>query len=135
MQVLDSSVGVRRHWLFFLGHLGRSRGYKRDRTPAPLSENVYKSEEVAREERAVDDIAPAARGTHPVIAEGLQKVFPAVGGHPEKVAVRHLSLAVRRGEVVGLVGPNGAGEALLSPGRDFDCGPLLSQPSMAAVEE
>lgn len=41
--------------------------------------------------------------------EGLTKVFPNPDGS-EKVAVDHISFAVRPGEIYGLLGPNGAGK-------------------------
>jgi len=40
----------------------------------------------------------------------LRKVFPSLGGVPEKVALKSLDLHVPRGEVLGLLGKNGAGK-------------------------
>ena len=40
----------------------------------------------------------------------LRKVFPPLGGAPEKVALASLDLHVPRGEVLGLLGKNGAGK-------------------------
>jgi oligopeptide/dipeptide ABC transporter ATP-binding protein len=57
--------------------------------------------------------------------EGLRVEFPTVSGEP-KVAVRDLDLAIRAGEILGLVGESGAGKTTLarsilnlppSPGR------------------
>lgn len=44
---------------------------------------------------------------HPIIIKNLHKVYPATDGNPPKTAVKSLSLAVKRGEVLGLIGPNG----------------------------
>jgi ABC-2 type transport system ATP-binding protein len=47
---------------------------------------------------------PAISENHAVVAEHLQKVFG------ELVAVKDLSLTIERGEVFGLLGPNGSGK-------------------------
>lgn len=46
----------------------------------------------------------------PVVMHKLQKVFPSFGGAPPKVALRSLDLHVPKGEVLGLLGKNGAGK-------------------------
>jgi ABC-type multidrug transport system ATPase subunit len=46
----------------------------------------------------------------PVVMHKLRKVFPPLGGAPEKVALASLDLHVPRGEVLGLLGKNGAGK-------------------------
>jgi len=48
---------------------------------------------------------PPAPASDAVVTEGLRKVFP--GG---RVAVDHLNLTIHRGEVFGLLGPNGSGK-------------------------
>jgi ABC-2 type transport system ATP-binding protein len=40
----------------------------------------------------------------------LSKTFPSLGGSPTKVALASLDLHVPRGEVLGLLGKNGAGK-------------------------
>ncbi len=45
----------------------------------------------------------------PVVMHKLREVFPHLGGVPEKVALVSLDLHVPRGEVLGLLGKNGAG--------------------------
>jgi ABC-2 type transport system ATP-binding protein len=49
--------------------------------------------------------APAVPQADAVVMEGLRKVF-----HSGLVAVDHLDLTVHRGEVFGLLGPNGSGK-------------------------
>lgn len=44
------------------------------------------------------------------ITHGLQKIYPALGNAPEKVAVDDLYLNVPKGTVLGLLGQNGAGK-------------------------
>jgi ABC-type multidrug transport system ATPase subunit len=45
-----------------------------------------------------------------VICHNLKKVYPGKNGNPAKVAVRGLSLALRKGQCFGMLGPNGAGK-------------------------
>ena len=56
------------------------------------------------ENPAVDNNFP------PVIMHELRKVFPPLGGAPEKIALKGLDLHVPKGEVLGLLGKNGAGK-------------------------
>mmetsp|Transcript_2306 Transcript_2306/g.4967 ORF Transcript_2306/g.4967 Transcript_2306/m.4967 type:complete len:1771 (+) Transcript_2306:192-5504(+) len=46
----------------------------------------------------------------PVIMHKLRKVFPSLGGAPPKVALKSLDLHVPNGQVLGLLGKNGAGK-------------------------
>jgi ABC-type Na+ transport system ATPase subunit NatA len=46
----------------------------------------------------------------PVLLHKLRKVYPALGGLPSKVALEFLDLHVPKGQVLGLLGKNGAGE-------------------------
>lgn len=46
----------------------------------------------------------------PVIMHKLSKTFPSLGGSPTKVSLASLDLHVPRGEVLGLLGKNGAGK-------------------------
>jgi len=45
-----------------------------------------------------------------LLLHSLRKVYPARGGAPTKVAVADLSLSIGKGEVLGLLGANGAGK-------------------------
>jgi ABC-type multidrug transport system ATPase subunit len=46
----------------------------------------------------------------PVLMHKLRKVYPALGGRPPKVALHSLSMHVPKGQVLGLLGKNGAGK-------------------------
>jgi ABC-type multidrug transport system fused ATPase/permease subunit len=46
----------------------------------------------------------------PILAHRLRKVYPSIGGIPPKVALKSLDLHVPKGQVLGLLGKNGAGE-------------------------
>ena len=48
----------------------------------------------------------------PVLCQSLRKVYPALGGRPPKVALASLDLHVPKGQVLGLLGQNGAGKRL-----------------------
>lgn len=48
--------------------------------------------------------------TPPVVTKKLRKIYPALGGRPPKVALSSLDLHVRKGQVLGLLGKNGAGK-------------------------
>ncbi|KAL6660903.1 hypothetical protein ACP70R_000287 [Stipagrostis hirtigluma subsp. patula] len=45
-----------------------------------------------------------------IICHNLRKVYPGKNGNPDKIAVRELSLALRKGECFGMLGPSGAGK-------------------------
>lgn len=71
--------------------------------------------------------APAAAGDVVVSVRGLTKVFRDFWNRPKAKAVDNVSFEVRRGEVFGLLGPNGSGKTttvkmllgLLYPTRGF----------------
>jgi ABC-2 type transport system ATP-binding protein len=66
--------------------------------------------------RSLDDVAavpgaPAPEGPVEVIrTDGLTKTYAGRGAGPTILAVDHLALSVRAGEIFGLLGPNGAGK-------------------------
>ncbi|KAL5220705.1 hypothetical protein ABZP36_025418 [Zizania latifolia] len=45
-----------------------------------------------------------------IICHNLKKVYPGKNGNPDKLAVKGLSLALRKGQCFGMLGPNGAGK-------------------------
>jgi ABC-type branched-subunit amino acid transport system ATPase component len=53
----------------------------------------------------------AAATANPIEAEGLVRRFG------DLTAVDHVDLIVRKGEIFGFLGPNGAGRARRRPGR------------------
>jgi hypothetical protein len=57
----------------------------------------------------VDTNASIRESLPPVIAYKLRKVYPSLGGLPPKVALASLDLHVPKGQVLGLLGQNGAG--------------------------
>lgn len=69
------------------------------------------AEDVKAERHRVESASAAALTSEAIVVKNLRKVFPAVGGGKEKIAVRDLTLAISRGECFGLLGPNGAGKS------------------------
>lgn len=64
--------------------------------------NPQETNELEKEE-ALSDLPP-------VLMHKLRKVYPGLGGMPPKVALNSLDLHVPRGQVLGLLGKNGAGK-------------------------
>jgi hypothetical protein len=50
----------------------------------------------------------------PIVVHGLHKIYPGLGGLPPKLALKSLDLQVPEGQVLGLLGKNGAGMFVLS---------------------
>ena len=57
---------------------------------------------------------------HPILAHKLRKVYPGLGGLPPKVALASLDLHVPRGQVLGLLGKNGAGKVSFVQSNEFN---------------
>jgi len=58
----------------------------------------------------IDRDTQLAQDLPPILTHRLRKVYPGTGGGPPKVALDSLDLHVPRGEVLGLLGRNGAGK-------------------------
>ncbi|CAD7702023.1 unnamed protein product [Ostreobium quekettii] len=79
--------------------------------PSDVRVDIDASSQDVDEERArVAGIPLKGDSEHSIVVRSLRKVFPGIQGGPEKVAVNNLDLAIRRGEVFGLLGPNGSGK-------------------------
>ena len=70
----------------------------------PLLEEVNGTSEI------VDHTLLARNNLPPVLAYKLGKTYPSLGGLPPKVALESLNLQVPKGQVLGLLGKNGAGK-------------------------
>src|SRR5678815_3245406 len=55
--------------------------------------------------------APASAATAAIHTEGLTKVYTDFWGRPKVTALNDLNLTIRRGEVFGLLEPNGSGKS------------------------
>ncbi|GBG75008.1 hypothetical protein CBR_g19522 [Chara braunii] len=110
-KVVVTGSGVKRHPLFFLKYFWRRWGDKgADGKRVPLMSLPGDAQQDVLEERAAVELALNDPKGYSIVCDHLRKVYPGVDGNPEKVAVRELSLAVRRGECFGMLGPNGAGK-------------------------
>ncbi|XP_047270508.1 LOW QUALITY PROTEIN: ABC transporter A family member 7-like [Capsicum annuum] len=67
-------------------------------------------EDVAEEREKAEQLVAQSTAGYPIVVDNLKKVYPGIGGNPNKYAVRGLSLAVPEGECLGMLGPNGAGK-------------------------
>lgn len=96
--VLPIGPGVKKHPLFFLPRswLGKKLHFDND-VNAAAPPDV----EQERERTNAPDNNSAIR------VLGINKVYPARGGMPPKLAVKSLTMAIEHGECFGFLGPNG----------------------------
>jgi len=114
-QVLDTGVGIPKHPLFFLPDFLKPQSAK----DYDLHELAHKEADanrvfpvdVQRERNRVDELLEdPEHGNVSILLKDIQKSYPGVGGAEPKIAVKSLSIQVKKGECFGLLGPNGAGK-------------------------
>jgi len=107
--------GAPKHPLFFLG-FSRDAGLEKSQSDVEAvgaddgdPEDVTAEVNRIQGAREVTTMASAlqAHDSDAVVIRGLRKVYP---GKQPKVAVRNLTMGIRRGECFGMLGPNGAGK-------------------------
>ena len=114
-QVLDTGVGIPKHPLFFLPDFLKPQSAKDhdlyELTHQEAENNRVFPEDVQRERNRVDELLEdPTHGDASILLKDVQKMYPPVGGGEPKVAVKSLSIQVKKGECFGLLGPNGAGK-------------------------
>jgi ABC-type multidrug transport system ATPase subunit len=117
---------------------GKTSTGKSEDDDGPLEEVISESEHV----QSVLDSMPqndSPAGLPPVLTHKLRKVYPSLGGLPPKVALDSLDLHVPKGQVLGLLGKNGAGKTsvlkILSVAHEADDGLALIAGYNVATEQ
>ena len=123
--VVDTGMGVPRHPLFFLGYV-REQNLQCVDPEATAGEAAAMRDDVQTEAKRVKALlASGDPGSfESVMMTELEKIYPAHGDQPPKVAVKTLTMAVRKGECFGMLGPNGAGKT-----TSITCLTGLAQPT------
>ncbi|KAL6900777.1 hypothetical protein ACP4OV_005453 [Aristida adscensionis] len=66
--------------------------------------------DVFLEHKVVEQLLSEMDMRNMLICHNLKKVYPGKNGNPDKIAIKELSLALRKGECFGMLGPSGAGK-------------------------
>jgi ABC-type multidrug transport system ATPase subunit len=115
-QIYPQGCGVARHPLFFLGKKYKSEiNHTRAGEGSDEVKLEMTPEDIVKEQQRVESILDptvtseeSQSNDYSIIVSKLRKVFP---GKKKKIAVKDLTLAIRKGECFGLLGPNGAGKS------------------------
>jgi hypothetical protein len=78
-------------------------------TESALVSSFVRNRRKTPESEEVEEGAISRENLPPVLAHKLRMMYPSLGGRPPKVALVSLDLHVPKGQVLGLLGQNGAG--------------------------
>ncbi|XP_065877086.1 ABC transporter A family member 8-like isoform X2 [Euphorbia lathyris] len=108
-----SSSGSGKHPLFFLHNFGKKRlsSFQKPNLQREGSTVVdIDKPDVCLERNKVEQLLLEPNAAYTIICDNLRKMYPGDDGNPPKMAVQGLSLALSKGECLGMLGPNGAGK-------------------------
>uniref|UniRef100_A0A803N329 ABC transporter domain-containing protein n=1 Tax=Chenopodium quinoa TaxID=63459 RepID=A0A803N329_CHEQI len=113
-QVVSSGSGVKRTPLiFFRSLLRKSKSVSQKHSLQKQGSKVFvemEKADVVQERERVEQLLSEQSSSISIICNNLRKIYSGRDGNPPKLAVKGMSLAVRRGECFGMLGPNGAGK-------------------------